>query len=106
MTVTIITTVYNNVNEISTAIESVLNQTYSDIEYIIIDGGSEDGTSEVIKSYGNKITRLICEPDNGIYFALNKGLSLATGDVIGVLHSDDVFNNSEIIQNITFWGSK
>jgi glycosyltransferase len=100
MKISIITAVYNNADEISIAINSVLSQTYKEIEYIIVDGASTDGTINVIKSFGNQITTFISEPDKGIYDALNKGLSLATGDVIGVLHSDDVFNNSRVIEVI------
>ncbi len=100
MTISIITAVFNNVNEIGTAINSVLSQTCKDIEYIIIDGGSDDGTIDVIKSYGNKISHFISEPDNGIYYAINKGLSIANGEVIGLLHSDDMFSNPIIIEKI------
>lgn len=100
MKISIITAVFNNVEEISSAIDSVLSQTYQDIEYIIIDGGSTDGTTEVIKSYGNKITHFISEPDHGIYVALNKGISIAHGEVIGLLHSDDFFDSPLVIQKI------
>ncbi|MFA6189498.1 MAG: glycosyltransferase family 2 protein [Sulfuricurvum sp.] len=100
MKVSIITVVYNNVNTIQDAIESVLSQTYTDIEYIIIDGGSTDGTVEIIKSYGNKISKFISESDHGIYDAMNKGLKLATGDIVGILNSDDFYAHTEVISKV------
>lgn len=100
MKVSIITVVYNNVNVIRCAIDSVLSQTHSDIEHIIIDGGSNDGTVNIIQSYESRITRFISEADHGIYDAMNKGLKLATGDVIGILNSDDMYINNHIIEKI------
>lgn len=100
MKVSIITVVYNNVNTIQDAIESVLSQTYTDIEYIIIDGGSTDGTVEIIKSYGNKISKFISESDHGIYDAMNKGLKFATGDIVGILNSDDFYAQTEVISKV------
>ena len=100
MKFSIITAVYNNRNEISNAIDSVLLQTYKDIEYIVVDGGSTDGTQEVIATYGDRIAKFISEPDKGIYDALNKGLSLATGNVAGILHSDDLFASTSTIEKI------
>jgi glycosyltransferase involved in cell wall biosynthesis len=82
------------------AIESVLTQTHNDIEYIIIDGGSKDGTLDIINRYGNQISRAVSEPDLGIYDAMNKGLSLASGDVIGILNSDDFYPHSDVIANV------
>lgn len=100
MKITIITVVFNNCKTINTAIESVLNQTYNDIEYIIIDGGSTDGTIEIIEKYRNKISFLVSEKDKGIYDAMNKGIMLATGDIIGILNSDDLYNNNSILEII------
>lgn len=100
MKVSIITITYNSEPTLKDTIESVINQTYKNIEYILIDGGSTDETLSIIKSYGNKISRLISEKDNGLYDALNKGISLATGDVIGILHSDDFYTNNHVIQHI------
>jgi len=100
MKVSIITVVYNNKKTIKNAIESVLSQTYKNIEYIIIDGASIDGTVEIIKSYGNKIDKFISEPDKGIYDGLNKGINLASGDIIGFLHSDDVYTNDEVVKKV------
>ena len=79
------------------AIESVLSQDYSGIEYIIIDGGSTDGTADVVRSYGLRINTFVCERDRGIYDAMNKGLALARGDVVGMLNSDDVYSDSRVV---------
>lgn len=98
--VSIITVVFNNKGTISSAIDSVLSQAYPGIEYIIIDGGSTDGTDKVVKSYGGKITTFISEPDKGLYDAMNKGIKLATGDVIGILNSDDLYYNNNVIQKV------
>jgi glycosyltransferase involved in cell wall biosynthesis len=98
--ISVITVCYNSVKTIRDTIESVIGQTYSDIEYIIVDGGSTDGTVAIISSYGTKISRFISEPDRGIYDAMNKGLKLSTGDVAGILNADDFFNTDTIIAKI------
>lgn len=85
---------------IKDAISSVLNQTYKNIEYIVIDGLSEDGTVDVIESYGAKITKFISEKDDGIYDAMNKGIALATGDIVGILNSDDLYIDDKVIEKI------
>ena len=100
MKISIITVVYNNKETIKDAIDSVLSQTYKDIEYIIVDGESRDGTVEIIESYGDKISKFITEPDNGLYDAMNKGIALATGDVIGILNSDDFYMNEFVIEKV------
>lgn len=100
MKISIITITYNSSSTLAETINSVINQSYKNIEYIIIDGGSSDNTIPIIKSYENKITTFISEKDNGIYDALNKGILLATGDVIGILHSDDFYTNTNVIQNV------
>jgi glycosyltransferase involved in cell wall biosynthesis len=87
--VTVITTVYNAVNTIEDTILSVINQTYPNIEYVVIDGGSTDGTLNVINSYRDKIARLISEPDKGIADGFNKGIGMATGEWIGMVNGDD-----------------
>ena len=97
--VSIITVVYNNDKTISDAIESVINQSYQNIEYIVIDGASTDGTFEIIKNYSDKVTKIVSEPDKGIYDGLNKGILLATGDVLALLHSDDIYENKHVISN-------
>ncbi len=101
MKVSIITAVYNGVKTIEACIKSVLNQTYQNIEYIVIDGGSTDGTLDVIRRYKDKIAKVVSEPDKGIYDALNKGIKIATGEVIGFLHADDVYANNKVIETVS-----
>ncbi len=100
MKVSIITTVRNNEASIAHAIDSVLNQDYPDIEYIVIDGGSDDTTVDIIKSYGKIINRFISESDRGMYDGMNKGLKLATGNIIGLLNSDDFYENNRVISEV------
>jgi glycosyltransferase involved in cell wall biosynthesis len=87
--VSIITVCFNSAKTIRDTIESVINQTYDNIEYIIIDGGSTDGTLDIIREYEPYIAKWVSEPDNGIYDAMNKGIKMATGDIIGIINSDD-----------------
>ncbi len=98
--VSIITVVYNNDEYIRDAIESVLSQDYSKIEHIVIDGGSTDGTIGIIKEYGDKISVFLSEPDEGIFDALNKGIVRSHGEIIGILHSDDLFCDKYIISDV------
>jgi glycosyltransferase involved in cell wall biosynthesis len=98
--ISIITLTYNSAETIQTCITSVNSQTHPDIEHIIIDGDSKDNTVEIIQSMPNRISKIISEPDSGLYDALNKGIRLATGDIIGILHSDDLFFESTTIQKI------
>lgn len=100
MKISIITVVYNNVTTLETAIQSVLSQTYRNIEYIIIDGGSTDGTLDIVDKYKTKISLVISEPDKGLYDAMNKGISMATGDVIGILNSDDLYEDQYVIKDV------
>ena len=100
MKVSIITVVLNNVQHIEKCINSVLNQTYGNIEYIIIDGGSTDGTIDLIKKYEKQISRWVSEPDRGIYDAMNKGIIKSSGDIIGVLNSDDMFADEKVIGQV------
>ena len=102
MKISIITVCYNSELTIKDTIESVLNQTYSDIEYIVIDGASKDKTVEIIKSYGDRISYFISEPDKGMYNALNKGIRIASGDVLGILNADDFFTSKTIVERIAF----
>lgn len=87
--ISIITVVFNGEKYLQQTIDSVYNQTYKNIEYIIIDGGSTDGTLDIIKQNANKISKWISEPDNGLYDAMNKGSKMATGDLVGTINSDD-----------------
>ena len=98
--VTIITIVFNNVKTIKNAINSVVSQDYQNIEHIVIDNNSNDGTFEAINEFKNEIALIVSEKDDGIYDALNKGLSLANGDIVGFLNSDDVLKKRNTISTI------
>jgi glycosyltransferase involved in cell wall biosynthesis len=100
MKVSIITVTLNNAEYIETCIQSVLNQDYKNIEYIVIDGGSTDGTIDIIKKYKDKINIWISELDEGMYDAINKGICKSSGDIIGILHSDDLYIDEHVISNV------
>ena len=100
MKISIITITYNSAATLKDTIESVVNQSYKDIEYIIVDGKSTDSTLDIIDSYKNKISKFISEKDHGLYDALNKGIAMATGDVIGILHSDDFYTDYLVIEKL------
>ena len=100
MKISIVTVVFNNRDTIEAAIQSVLAQTHPDIELIVIDGGSTDGTREVLARYESHIAIMVSEPDDGIYHALNKGIDLASGEAIGFLHSDDLFADRFAIERV------
>jgi glycosyltransferase involved in cell wall biosynthesis len=93
----VITIVYNNVRDIERTMRSVTNQTYTNIEYIVVDGLSNDGTLQVIEQYKDRIAKLVSEKDEGIYDAMNKGLALATGDYVIFMNSGDEFYDSETV---------
>lgn len=98
--ISVITGVYNNCETIRQTLDSVLSQSHPMVEYIVIDGGSTDGTLEILNLYKSKLDVFISEPDSGIYDALNKGIINCTGDIIGFLHSDDLYENSFILEKI------
>lgn len=103
MKISIITVCYNSERFISTAIESVLNQTYEDIEYVIVDGMSKDSTLNIIQSYEPKFNgrmKWVSEKDKGLYDAMNKGVRMATGDVIGLINSDDLLCDNEAVEKV------
>ncbi|WP_417212329.1 glycosyltransferase family 2 protein [Acinetobacter venetianus] len=100
MKVSIITATFNSENTVIDTLHSLNQQTYPDIEYIIIDGGSSDNTVSVINQNCPRVSKIISEPDKGIYDALNKGIGIATGDVVGFLHSDDLFAYPEAVQDL------
>ncbi len=100
MKVSIITVCLNSRETIEDAILSVLEQDYQNIEYIIIDGGSTDGTLEIINKYKDRISKIISEPDKGIYDGMNKGLKVATGKIIGFLNSDDMYFSNKVISTV------
>jgi glycosyltransferase involved in cell wall biosynthesis len=96
----VITIVYNNARDIERTLLSVLNQTYDGIEYIVVDGASNDGTLEIIKRYESRIAKLISEKDKGIYDAMNKGLALATGDYVIFMNSGDEFYAPDTVAKV------
>ena len=100
MKVTIITVTYNSAKFLEQSLQSVISQHYSDIEHIIIDGGSTDGTLDIIKKYQPHIARWISEKDSGMYDAINKGMRMATGDIIGTLNSDDMLASRDVVTAI------
>lgn len=104
MKITVITATYNSGKTLKDTIESVLSQTYKDIEYIVIDGASKDNTLDIVKEYqpkfGDKI-KVVSEPDRGLYDAMNKGIALASGDVIGLLNSDDYYTSKDVLSTVS-----
>lgn len=104
MKISLITVTYNSGATLRDTIESVLGQTYKDVEYIIVDGKSKDNTVQIIQEYEPRFNgnmKWISEKDSGLYDAMNKGIMMATGDVIGILNSDDFFTSAEILQNVS-----
>ena len=101
MKISLITVTYNSSKTLSDTLQSVLNQTYSEIEYIIVDGASKDSTVSIIQEYEPKFNgrmKWISEPDKGLYDAMNKGIRMATGDIVGIINSDDFYHRSDILQ--------
>lgn len=98
--VSIITVSFNSAKTIASTIDSVLSQDYPNIEYIVVDGGSTDGTVAIIEQNQSRISKWISEKDHGMYDAMNKGIAMATGDVIGILNSDDVYMNTHVISEL------
>lgn len=98
--ISVITVCYNAVNEIERTMLSVLNQTYRNIEYIVIDGGSTDGTVDIIKKYTDRLAHWVSEPDKGIYDAMNKGINVATGDYINFMNAGDSFFESNVLKSV------
>lgn len=99
----IITINYNNCVGLRKTIESVVNQTYTDFEYIVIDGGSTDGSVEVIREYADRIDYWVSEPDKGIYNAMNKGILKATGEYLNFMNSGDCFHSSDVLRDISMY---
>lgn len=100
MKISIITIAFNNEKDIRATIESVVNQSYKNIEYIIVDGASTDNTLNIVKEYQENIDKIISEPDRGIYDAINKGIMASTGDVVGLIHAGDQLFDNDIIAKI------
>ncbi|MGF1750763.1 glycosyltransferase family 2 protein [Vibrio cionasavignyae] len=100
MKVSIITATYNSSDTVLDTLQSLNEQTYADIEYIIIDGGSTDNTLSIIEANSNRVATIVSEEDKGIYDALNKGINAATGDIVGFLHSDDLLAYPDAIKEL------
>jgi glycosyltransferase len=102
MKISLITPTYNSAQTITRTIDSVLAQNYADLECIIIDGASTDNTKELVLSYQDRLNiKFISEPDKGIYDAMNKGVALATGEIVGILNSDDLFDNDQVLLTVS-----
>src|SRR5260221_6743373 len=100
MTISLITFSHNSAATIKDSIESVLTQDHKDIEYIVVDGNSKDGTVDIIRSFGSAVSKWISEPDTGIYDAMNKGVNMATGEIVGMINSDDFYCSPQIISAV------
>ncbi len=103
MTISIITATYNSGQTLTDTLESVLRQSYTDIDYVIVDGGSKDNTLDIIRRYELRFEgrmRWISEPDKGIYDAMNKGIRMATGDIVGLLNSDDFYTSNDVLEHV------
>lgn len=100
MKISIITVCYNSAKTIKDTLISVTNQLHEDIEHVLVDGGSNDGTIDLLKKHGERVSKFVSSPDCGIYDAMNKGLGLATGDYVAYLNSDDFYTNEQVIQQV------
>lgn len=100
MKISIITVCYNSAKTIKDTLISVTNQLHEDIEHVLVDGGSKDGTIDLVKKHGERVSKFVSSPDCGIYDAMNKGLGLATGDYVAYLNSDDFYTNEQVIQQV------
>lgn len=100
MKISIITIAYNSAETIEATIQSVIAQDYTDVEYIIIDGASKDATMDVVDRYRDQVAVVVSEPDQGIYDAMNKGVARATGEIVGILNSDDFYADNKVLSNV------
>lgn len=100
MKISVITAVYNRAATIGESLRSSCEQSHPDVERVVIDGGSTDGTLDIVRSFGEDVATVISERDHGIYDALNKGVKAATGDVLGFLHADDLFHDNEVLSRV------
>jgi glycosyltransferase involved in cell wall biosynthesis len=100
MKISVITASFNNADTIEDTIKSVLSQDFPEIEYIIVDGASKDDTLKIAEKYKSKISKIVSEKDAGIYFALNKGIDFATGEIIAFLHADDMYANEKVLSDV------
>ncbi len=100
MKISVVTVVYNGASTLQGCIDSVASQSHDDVEYIVVDGGSTDGTIDLIQNNEGSINKWISEPDNGIYDAMNKGLRMATGEVVGLLNADDMYEHTDVLKEV------
>ena len=100
MKVSLITVCFNSTDTIEDTIKSVLSQNYKDIEYVVVDGGSTDGTLDIINRYKGNISKVVSEPDKGVYDAMNKGIRLSSGDIVATLNSDDMYADETIVSQM------
>ena len=100
MRISVVTVCYNSASTIEDTIISVSSQSHQNVEYIIVDGGSDDGTVELIRRHADKVARYVSEPDNGIYDAMNKGIAMVSGDIIGFLNADDVYADNYALEKV------
>ncbi|MGJ8761388.1 MAG: glycosyltransferase family 2 protein [Polaribacter sp.] len=100
MKISIITVCYNSAKTIEKTFKSVESQTYNNIEYIVVDGGSKDTTLDIVQKYQELVSQSVSEPDKGLYDAMNKGIKMATGDLVGILNSDDIFTDDDVLENV------
>lgn len=106
MKITVVTATYNSAATLRATLDSVRAQNYPELEYIVVDGGSTDHTMNMVHEYSDIITAFVSEPDNGIYDALNKGISMSSGEFVGFLHSDDFFADADVINAIAAAGQQ
>ncbi|MFN5254433.1 MAG: glycosyltransferase family 2 protein [Limnohabitans sp.] len=100
MKISIVTVTYNSGSVLSNCLNSVFNQSHSDVEQVLIDGASTDNTLDIVRANHSRVATIVSEPDNGIYDALNKGIDRSSGDIIGLLHADDVFSDSFVLAEV------
>jgi glycosyltransferase involved in cell wall biosynthesis len=100
MKISVITVAYNSAATIAATLKSVASQTHVDVEHIVVDGASTDGTPDVVREHGPRVARMVSEPDRGIYDAMNKGVRLASGDIVGFLNADDYYAHDRVLANV------
>ena len=100
MKLSVVTVCLNSRNTIAEAVQSIHGQAYGDVEHIVVDGGSDDGTLDILNNYSSGISTLISEPDPGLYYAMNKGIEAATGEYLGFLNSDDVYHHDHVLEHV------
>ena len=98
--ISIITVTYNSAATLEQTIKSVLSQDYPNLEYIVVDGKSTDNTGRILEQYNNQISKIVSEKDQGLYYAINKGINLATGDIIGIIHADDFYIHEQVLTQL------